>query len=73
LRLAPVSTTVKWDACNNVEGITIPNAPYGTYTVYVNAYNVPQGPQPFALVASGDYIVIPANLNNKLYLPFMRR
>jgi hypothetical protein len=56
-----------------VEGITIPNAPYGTYTVYVNAYNVPQGPQPFALVASGDYLLTSANLNNKLYLPFMRK
>ena len=44
----------QWDQCNNVEGIIIPDAPYGTYTIKVSAYNVGQGPQPFALVASGD-------------------
>ena len=44
----------KWDACNNVEGVIIPEAPYGTYTVIVRGANVPQGPQPFALVAAGD-------------------
>lgn len=44
----------QWDACNNVEGITVPSAAYGTYTIIVHGYNVPDGPQPFALVASGD-------------------
>jgi hypothetical protein len=46
----------KWDACNNVEGVIIPNAINGAYTVIVHAHNVPNGPQPFALVASGDYL-----------------
>ena len=45
--LRPVTPSIKWDACNNVEGVIIPNAPYGTYTVYVHGYNVPQGPQPY--------------------------
>jgi subtilisin family serine protease len=46
----------KWDACNNVEGVIIPNALNGVYTVIVHGHNVPNGPQPFALAASGDYI-----------------
>ena len=47
----------RWDACNNIEGIIIPEAMSGTYTVTVQAYEVPQGrSQPFALVASGEYL-----------------
>ena len=41
------------DHVNNVEGIDF-NPQLGRYTVVVKGYNVPQGPQPFALVASGD-------------------
>lgn len=38
-----------WDGRNNVENVFI-NAPQsGTYTVEVQAYNVPQGPQAFSL------------------------
>jgi hypothetical protein len=45
----------KWDACNNVEGIIIPQAGAGTYTIIVRGAQVAQGgPQPFALVASGN-------------------
>ena len=47
----------KWDACNNVEGIRLAAATCGTYTVIVHGYNVPQGPQPYALVASGDNLL----------------
>lgn len=43
----------QWDACNNVEGVIIPNAANGVYQVIVRGANVPQGPQPFALVMSG--------------------
>ncbi|MBI2865598.1 MAG: S8 family serine peptidase [Chloroflexi bacterium] len=47
----------KWDACNPVEGMVIPRAVYGTYTVVVHGYQVAQGTkQPFALVATGDYL-----------------
>jgi hypothetical protein len=46
----------KWDACNNVEGVVISDALHGTYTVMVHGYNIPQGSQPFALVASGDNV-----------------
>ncbi len=70
--LRQVSATVKWDACNNAEGVYIPNAPYGTYTVYVHGYEVPNGPQPFAVVASGDYL-LSGGLNKKIYLPMMRK
>ncbi len=46
----------KWDACNNVEGLMLNGAPYGTYTIIVRAYNVPRGPQPYALAASGEFL-----------------
>ncbi|MCH8478838.1 MAG: S8 family serine peptidase [Wenzhouxiangella sp.] len=41
------------DRSNNVEGIALANPATGVYTLTVRAYNIPQGPQPFALVASG--------------------
>jgi len=41
------------DRNNNIEGIDL--APIaGTYTMTIEGFNVPQGPQPFALVVSGD-------------------
>lgn len=40
------------DRRNNVENVYIQN-PSGAYTVTVKGYNVPNGPQPFALVVSG--------------------
>lgn len=46
----------KWDACNNVEGLILNDAPYGTYELIVRGYNIPRGPQPFALVASGEQL-----------------
>lgn len=66
------------DACNNAEGVLIAQAPAGTYTVLVRAHQVAQGPQPFAIVASGDHLRLsgtepPPNLTNKLYLPFVAR
>jgi len=64
----------KWDACNNVEGVIIPNAPYGNYTVIVHGANVPQGPQPFALAASGDYLQeggAPSPEQHRIYLPLV--
>jgi hypothetical protein len=62
----------KWDRCNNVEGVLIPKALNGTYTVIVHGYNVPNGPQPFALVASGDNLAGPGDpsaATNKIFLP----
>lgn len=67
----------QWDACNNVEGVIIPDASYGTYTVIVHGYNVAQGPQPFALVASGDNLRDgsgpPPTYDNFVYLPLVLR
>jgi subtilisin family serine protease len=39
------------DRCNNVESVEIAAPEAGTYTVRVRGFNVPRGPQPFALVA----------------------
>jgi subtilisin family serine protease len=43
----------KTDDVNNVEGLDIAAPADGTYTVEVQAANVPNGPQPYALVVSG--------------------
>ncbi|HWI51932.1 MAG TPA: S8 family serine peptidase [Symbiobacteriaceae bacterium] len=42
------------DRTNNVENVVIAAPAAGNYTVTVKGYNVPQGPQRFALVASGQ-------------------
>jgi hypothetical protein len=43
----------QYDRANNVEGIDIASAETGGYSITVRGYNVPQGPQPYALVVSG--------------------
>ncbi|MEI6042775.1 MAG: S8 family serine peptidase [Chloroflexota bacterium] len=43
------------DRLNNVEGVTIQNPTLGTWTVQVNGYNIPHGPQPFALAITGPF------------------
>ncbi|HEY3367600.1 MAG TPA: S8 family serine peptidase [Symbiobacteriaceae bacterium] len=42
------------DHTNNVENVVVSAPADGTYTVTVKGYNIPQGPQRFALVASGN-------------------
>jgi hypothetical protein len=43
------------DRINNIEGVDF-NAPEsGSYTVRVEGFNVPEGPQPFALVVTGNF------------------
>lgn len=41
------------DRRNNVENVYIQNAAAGTYTVNVNGFNIPNGPQKFAIVVDG--------------------
>jgi len=41
------------DRRNNVEGVDIASPTTGSYTITVTGYNIPNGPQPFALVVSG--------------------
>jgi hypothetical protein len=43
----------KPDRLNNVEGVDILQPQKGTYRIVVEGVNVPQGPQPYALVISG--------------------
>ena len=43
------------DRVNNLENIYVSSAPAGTWTVSVRGYNVPSGPQPFALVVDGVF------------------
>lgn len=44
-----------FDRLNNVENVYINTPEVGNYTVEVNAYNVPQGPQDFALFSSANF------------------
>jgi len=46
---------------NNVEGVDIANPIPGDYTVQVRGYNVPNGPQPFALVVTAAFGPLPPN------------
>lgn len=50
---SPYNST--FDRLNNVENVFINSPEVGTYTVEVVGYNVPQGPQPFALYASANF------------------
>ena len=47
------------DRANNVENVYIQLPTAGTYTVTVSGFNVPNGPQKFALVADGGTIAAP--------------
>ena len=51
---ANVLYSTSFDRVNNVVGLTLNCPAAGTYTVRVSGYNVPQGPQPYALVISGS-------------------
>ena len=50
--ISPFNDT--YDRTNPVEGITIQSPAVGTWMLTINAYNVPMGPQHFAVAASGD-------------------
>jgi hypothetical protein len=56
--LRPGSSSPDYDRANNVVGLTLNNPESGTYTLRVNGYNVPYGPQPYALVVSGEIVEI---------------
>ncbi|RMF72729.1 MAG: hypothetical protein D6738_10490, partial [Acidobacteria bacterium] len=47
-------TLAPFDAVNNDEGVRVAAPVPGTWTAEIRATDVPQGPQPFALVVSGD-------------------
>jgi subtilisin family serine protease len=45
--------STSFDRVNNVVGVDVDSPTLGTYTIRVKGHNVPHGPQPYALVASG--------------------
>lgn len=51
VRETPPSTN--FDRVNNVLGVTLPTPEVGAYIIRVSGYNVPKGPQTYALVARG--------------------
>jgi len=61
------------DRVNPDESVEVGNAWPGVYQVIVRAHNVPNGPQPYALVMSGpDLSWDKSNLTRKVYLPLLR-
>lgn len=50
-----------WDRLNNVEQVLLANPPAGEYVVTVEAFNLPAGNQPFALVVTGDFTALGAH------------
>ncbi len=52
----------EFDRINNVENVVIQNPEIGTYRVEVTGYYIPNGPQPFAIVYSSDYLSTPKNM-----------
>lgn len=52
------SVSSTYDRVNNVEGIDIASPASGMYTITVTAHNVPHGPQPYALIASGIFTTV---------------
>ena len=64
LRAAPSET--HFDRVNNTVSVTVPDPDPGTYTVEVSAYNIPYGPQPYALVMSGLTTAIPTSGNTSV-------
>jgi serine protease AprX len=60
------------DSVNNVENVYVQTAAAGIWTIEVTGANVPQGPQPFALVVDGDdvsRVIVPPWLDQHVYLP----
>ncbi len=49
-----------FDRINNVEGIDLDPAPIGALTIKVIGYNIPQGPQPYALAIRSASVSAPA-------------
>ncbi len=49
------------DRRNTLEQVLLAAPVAGTYSITVRSFNVPNGPQPFALVATGDFPVSPGN------------
>jgi putative cell wall-binding protein len=54
--------STSYDRTNNLENVYIQTPTVGTWTVTVSGYNVPSGPQPFALVIDGD--LAPGTIDN---------
>ncbi len=57
------------DSTNNVENVYVQNAQAGTWTVTVSGANVPQGPQPYALVVDGQFGTVSTATNTPTALP----
>lgn len=55
---AVVNNSSQSDRINNAVGIDVATPATGSYSIRVEGYNVPQGPQPYALVVSGGTLSV---------------
>jgi hypothetical protein len=49
---------VTFDRVNNVLGVDIDTPVLGEYTINIQGFNIPQGPQPYGLVISGGFALV---------------
>jgi hypothetical protein len=56
-----------------VESVRIPSTIQGTYTVIVHGANIPQGPQAYALVGTGNNLLGDTFFEGSIYLPAVLR
>ncbi len=57
------------DRRNNVENVYLASAAAGTWTIQITGFNVPNGPQPFALVVDGSFGTGPTSTPTNTAVP----
>lgn len=62
-----VKNSIVHDRINNVEQIRIVNAKPGSYVVHVEGVTVPEGPQDYALVVTGNVSLVECSSPNEFY------
>ncbi len=54
-----IPSSTNFDRVNNVLGLMLPTPEVGAYIIRISGYNVPKGPQTYALVARGGASAVP--------------
>ena len=62
-----------WDRYNTCERVLINQPAAGAYQILVRGANVPQGPQPFGLVAQSEHLSSGPELNPTVWLPLIMK
>jgi hypothetical protein len=62
-----------WDRLNNTEQVVVAAPQAGAYQLIVRGATVPQGPQPYALVAISPNLTTSPSLGRRVWLPMILR